>query len=114
MRRCPAEYRMRIVDSTNTGNSASAQTSRAGQTQATQPAGGGAAQRGKGAESSDRVELSGFSGRVAEALRTDSQDRAGRVAKIAQAVQSGAYKVDARAVSHALVNEAISTGGTAR
>jgi anti-sigma28 factor (negative regulator of flagellin synthesis) len=62
------------------------------------------------AAAGDEAQLSVLKGRISEAMEADAAARAGRVASIAKAVQSGAYRVDARAVGRALVNEAVSGG----
>ncbi|MBZ5591154.1 MAG: hypothetical protein LAP39_02890 [Acidobacteriia bacterium] len=56
----------------------------------------------------DRVELSGFAGRLGSALRSDAQARAQRVAALARDFQSGRLAWDSRQTSRALVNETLS------
>lgn len=51
----------------------------------------------------DRVHMSSIAG----VLESESSNRAVRVNELAGAVQSGRYQVDAKAVSHAIVNAAM-------
>ena len=100
---------MRIVDTNQAGNTNPAQTSRTNGTRAVNPAG----TKGSGSSvspSGDSVQLSGLSGRVSEGLETQAATRAQRVNRIAAAVQSGTYKVDSKAISRALIDQAISGG----
>jgi flagellar biosynthesis anti-sigma factor FlgM len=103
---------MRITDSNSTGNSTPVRANSTAQTQATEHGRTGSAS--KSATGADRVELSGLSGRVASALKADSADRAAHVSRIAEAVRSGSYKVDAKAVSKALVSDALASSGQAQ
>jgi len=66
---------------------------------------GNAAQR---AGDTDRVELSGFAGRLGGALRAESQTRAERVAALEREFQSGGFTRDAGQTSRALVQEMLS------
>jgi anti-sigma28 factor (negative regulator of flagellin synthesis) len=69
-----------------------------------------AAARGNAAEragGTDRVELSGFAGRLGSALRTQSQTRAQRVAALEREFQSGNFTRDAGQTSRALVQETL-------
>jgi anti-sigma28 factor (negative regulator of flagellin synthesis) len=102
---------MRIIESNNLENVTSAQSGRAGATaQVTSSGRNGTSAAGKDA-ATDRVELSGFAGRVSQVLATDAGSRAQRVAQLAAAVRSGAYQVDSAAVSRAIVSQAIGSGG---
>ena len=65
---------------------------------------GNAAQR---AADTDRVELSGFAGRLGGALRAESQIRAQRVAALEREFQSGGFVRDAGQTSRALVQETL-------
>jgi len=65
---------------------------------------GNAAQR---AGDTDRVELSGFAGRLGGALRAESQTRAQRVAALEREFQSGGFVRDAGQTSRALVQETL-------
>ena len=71
-----------------------------------EPAAGPATGRPAGG---DRVELSGFAGKLGATLGAQSQERAARVAAFERDYQSGRYQVDARATSRALVSEALAT-----
>jgi len=55
----------------------------------------------------DRLELSGFTGRLGHALRAESQTRAARVAALEREFQSGGFLRDAGQVSRALVRETL-------
>lgn len=59
----------------------------------------------------DRVELSGFAGKLGASLAAQSRDRAAQVAALERSYQAGGYSVDARATSRALVGEALAAGG---
>jgi flagellar biosynthesis anti-sigma factor FlgM len=102
---------MRIVDTNQSGNIAPAQAGRTGATRGVNPAGSKGAGGGKISQSGDSVQLSEFSGLVSNSMETQAATRAQKVSQIAAAVQSGTYKVDAQAVSRAIVDHAIS-GGT--
>ena len=55
----------------------------------------------------DRVELSGFAGRLGGALRAESQARAQRVAVLEHEFQSGGFVRDAGQTSRALIQETL-------
>lgn len=55
----------------------------------------------------DRVELSGFTGKLSQALAGQTQDRATRVAALARDYQAGRYSGDANQTSHAIVQETL-------
>src|SRR5664279_6073098 len=98
---------MRIVDSTNLGNTNPAQTGRTGDLRSIESGGkAGSAQR-KGDSTSDSVELSSFTDRLSRTMQATAASRAQRVSELSQAVRSGTYQVDASAVSHALVSQAL-------
>ena len=104
---------MRIVDSNPAANTP-VQGDRTDAARLTNPAGNDPAGQQKVQPSSDSVQLSGLSGRVAESLQADSAARAQKVSEVAAAVQSGTYTLDAKAVSKALVDHAISAGNDAK
>jgi anti-sigma28 factor (negative regulator of flagellin synthesis) len=58
----------------------------------------------------DRVELSGFAGKLGATLAAQSQDQSARVAALERSYQSGGYSVDAGATSRALVDETLAAG----
>jgi flagellar biosynthesis anti-sigma factor FlgM len=60
--------------------------------------------------SSDSVEISGIAGQLTKSLHAGSSTRSQRVSELTQAVRSGTYQVDGAAVSHAMVDHAISMG----
>jgi flagellar biosynthesis anti-sigma factor FlgM len=59
---------------------------------------------------SDRTELSGVADRLSDMLQTESATPADRIQQLKEAITSGDYQVDAAAVSHALVEGALSAG----
>jgi flagellar biosynthesis anti-sigma factor FlgM len=97
---------MRIVDSNQPAGSSPAQS---GRTDATRPADSTVPSTGGtgNAPSSDSVQLSGFSGKIAQSLQSDEAARAEKVNQLAAAVQSGNYQINPKAVSHAIVNNAL-------
>ena len=99
---------MRIVDNNNIGNTALSQTARAAETQPSGSTGKGTA--AAASSSSDGIQISQFAGKLSKVLESDSASRSQRVDRLAAAVQSGTYKVDAHAVSRAIVDHAISSG----
>jgi len=69
-----------------------------------------AAARGNAAprvDDTDRVQLSGFAGRLGGALRAESQARAQRVAVLEHEFQSGGFVRDAGQTSRALIQETL-------
>jgi flagellar biosynthesis anti-sigma factor FlgM len=60
--------------------------------------------------SSDSVQISGLAGQLSKTMQIGSADRSQRVSELAQAVRSGSYQVDGAAVSHAMVDHAMSMG----
>jgi flagellar biosynthesis anti-sigma factor FlgM len=100
------------IDSNNLGNLGPSQAGRSSETPAIvapDKNGSGVGKTGTGA---DRVELSGFTGRVSESLQSDAASRAQRVSQLTAAVRSGTYKVDSLAVSRALIDQAIAPSGS--
>lgn len=97
---------MKVLDTNLTGTSATAAP----------PAGSVARQSGlTGAQSGkpgsgDRVEFSGFAGKLGATLGAQSADRGSRVAALARDYQSGGYQPDAGATSRALVSETLAAG----
>ncbi|HXJ41514.1 MAG TPA: flagellar biosynthesis anti-sigma factor FlgM [Bryobacteraceae bacterium] len=98
---------MRIVDNNNLGNTALGQTARTAETQPSASSSKAAAQTGASSQP-DELQLSSFAGKVTQGLHSDSTNRSQRVAQLAAAVQSGTYKVDPAAVSHAIVEHELS------
>ena len=75
---------------------------------------GGKGTSGPGAANSsdsDRVDISSALGSLSRALSSFSSDRTARVQALATQYQVGQYKVDAAAVSHAMVNAAVAGSG---
>lgn len=105
---------MRIVDSTNPGNTTPAKTGRTGELHSTDAAGKTGSPTRKDSVGSDSVELSGFTDRLSRTMQGAAVSRAQRVTELTAAVRSGSYLADAKAVSHSLVSEAISSGGNGK
>ena len=61
----------------------------------------------KRSEAGDRLELSQFTGRAAGVLAADAAARTARVEEIGRDFQSGRYRLDAKQVSRALVDESL-------
>lgn len=100
---------MRIVDSTNLGNAAPAQTGRTGGLQSIDSAGKNGSALRKSSSSADSVELSSFADRLSQTMQASSASRAQRISALTSAVRSGTYQVDPQAVSHSMVSQAISS-----
>ncbi|MEO8592004.1 MAG: flagellar biosynthesis anti-sigma factor FlgM [Candidatus Solibacter sp.] len=60
------------------------------------------------------MELSGFTDRLSRAMQDVSASRVQRLNELSAAVRSGSYQVDAKAVSHAMVSQAISSGSSGK
>ena len=105
---------MRIVDSTNLGNTTPEQTGRAGELHSADPIGKSGYAPRQGYTAPDSVELSGFTDRLSRTMQDAATSRTRRVSEVSAAVRSGSYQVNAEAVSHALVNQAISSGSTGK
>jgi flagellar biosynthesis anti-sigma factor FlgM len=102
---------MRIVDSTNLGNTTPVQTGRPGEVRSTDPAGRtGSAQRAS--SGTDTVQLSSFADRLSRTTEEAAANRAQHIVELTAAVRSGSYQVDARTISHAMVSGAISSDST--
>ena len=97
---------MKVEDSNLTASSVA--TGRAQPSTAAAPADTARPQPARGSESGDRVELSGFAGKLGQLLSAQAATRAQRVAALARDVQSGRHAMDALATSRGLVSEALS------
>lgn len=95
---------MRVQDSNNMGPAAP-EASRAQESQKVDRA--GVARSGASDSSGDRVEFSSSLGRLAQALSTDSAQRASRVQTLAAAYQAGRYHADSQATSQGMITEAL-------
>ena len=94
---------MKVQDTTLTGTSALAAPP-AGTV--ARPAGAGDTPAGR-LGSGDRVEWSGFAGKLGATLAAQSADRAARVTALTRDYQAGRYKPDAQATSRAMVAETL-------
>ncbi len=104
---------MRIVDTNNVANTTAAQTGRTGEPHSIDRAGkNGSA--GRSSPANDSVELSSFTGRLSQTMQDATVSRTQRINELSAAVRSGSYQVDATAVSHAMVNQAISSGSSGK
>ena len=101
---------MRIVDSNNLGNTNSAKTGRTEDPRSIDTAGKSGSAARKGSSGTDSVELSSLTDRISQTMQAAAASRSQRISELTAAVRSGSYQVDGKAISHALVNEAISSG----
>jgi flagellar biosynthesis anti-sigma factor FlgM len=101
------------IDINNPGNPALGQTGQAAETQSAGSSGKGSATPSSSAPA-DGLRLSPFAGSLSQVIRGDSPDRSQRVAQLTEAVQSGTYRVDAKAVSSRIVDYAIAADRSAR
>jgi anti-sigma28 factor (negative regulator of flagellin synthesis) len=62
--------------------------------------------------STDRVEISSLSGRIADASSASAAAQANRVSQLAALYSSGRYQVDSSALSRAMVSQAIQAGSS--
>jgi flagellar biosynthesis anti-sigma factor FlgM len=105
---------MKIIDNLSLSGSNAAQAGRT--------AGSGAVDRSRHADtpkaapaaSGDQVRLSGLSGKIGSAMNADAAQRAAHVAKLTAAVRGGTYKVDAQALSSAMVSESLGGSSAAK
>jgi anti-sigma28 factor (negative regulator of flagellin synthesis) len=95
---------MKVVDA-SLNQAGSMQTGKIAQTDAVTQDGLRKAPGRDGGES-DRVQLSSLSGALLDAARTDAQ-RSVSIERIQAQVRAGSYQVDAAAVSHRMVDDAI-------
>jgi len=101
---------MRIVESTNLGNTAPAQTGRTGALQSIDSSGKGATALRKSSSTSDSVHLSGFADRLSQTVQAEAASRAQRIGELTAAVRAGTYRADPQAISHAMVTQATTSG----
>lgn len=95
---------MRVNDR-NTMGPAASEAGRAQETQKLDRT--GLASSGAGDSSGDRVEFSSSLGRLAQAISTDSAQRASRVQTLTAAYQTGKYHPDSQATSQGMIAEAV-------
>lgn len=93
---------MKVLDTNLTGTAAASQTP-----STAAPRQSGITAPSPGAANGDRVELSGFTGKLGQVLSGQTQDRAARVAALARQYQAGRYNADAQQTSRALVQETL-------
>ena len=97
---------MRVHDRNNMGPAAS-EAARAQETQKLDRA--GTARSGAVDSGGDRVEFSSSLGQLAQAISTDSAQRASRVQTLAADYQTGRYRADSQATSQGMISEALAT-----
>lgn len=101
---------MKIQDLNNAGAAGAGQ---AANTRKVETDGAASRRPGASREGGDRVEFSANLRGLSRALSTDSGQRVQRVEALAAQYQSGTYQVDAAAVSHAMVGDALSAAAHA-
>ena len=101
---------MKIDDLSNVGGVASPGAKGAGAVEsgARQDAGRSADRAG-----SDRAELSGLAGKIAQATSIDARQRADKVEHLKLEVAAGRYQPDASAISRGILNDALSSSAKA-
>lgn len=100
---------MRIIDQNALGSTSSAKT---GETSSVGRGDRDGGAKKASAAGSDSVELSGFAGQLSKTLQANSSSRAQHVSQLAESVRSGTYKVDAGAVSRAMVEHSLSASSS--
>ena len=71
------------------------------------------ASRGANRTGSDRAEVSGRAGKISQALSQDAAERAANVERLRLEVAEGRYNPDPAEISHAIVNDALSSAASA-
>ena len=101
---------MKIDDLSNAGGVASTGAKGAGavESSARHEAGRAADHAG-----SDRAELSGLAGKIAQATSIDASQRAEKVLRLKVEIAEGRYQPDTSAISRGLVNDALSSSAKA-
>lgn len=95
---------MKIYDLNLTGSAAAGMS----RTQETQKSGtSGTSRAGTAAGADDHVVFSSALGRLSKAISADDAQRSNRVRELAAQYASGGYRVDAAAVSRAMLTEAL-------
>jgi anti-sigma28 factor (negative regulator of flagellin synthesis) len=73
----------------------------------------GAQAKGSGSATKDRVELSGLASQIAQAHAEYATGQSARVGELSQIYANGRYEVNARQLSHSMVNQWLVGAGTA-
>ena len=94
------------IDQNPVGQTAPAPGGRAAETRPAGMPDQGNSEENKG--DADRVEISALGSRIAETLEDNTGDRAQHIGALQADVQAGTYKVDSRALSQALIEQALS------
>ena len=102
---------MKIYDSNLSGAGASG-AQRTQETQQTERSGTGRKTEA-GGDAGDRVEFSGTMGRLSQVLSSFQTGRSARVQELAAQYQSGSYRADSKAISSAMISDALSGGAQA-
>jgi flagellar biosynthesis anti-sigma factor FlgM len=95
------------IDNQNLNGAAGLQPGRPQETPAVDALTSTPATQGSGSVGGDRAEISSLAGNVSQTLASQTVGRAQRVQELAQQYSAGTYRPDARAVSSALVQDAI-------
>jgi flagellar biosynthesis anti-sigma factor FlgM len=101
---------VKVNDQNPLGSALPSQTGKTGALQSVTRVENGAAKTGKAAE--DSAEISSFTERLAQSMQAGDAARAAHVSRIAEAVRSGRYEVDAQAVSRSMIRHALSERGS--
>lgn len=96
---------MKIIDQSNVSPSALPSAKVAG---GVEPGGRRETGHAITGDGKDSAEVSGLAGKISQAVAKDNASRAEKVEALRAQVASGSYQADAKATSHAVVNDAIS------
>jgi anti-sigma28 factor (negative regulator of flagellin synthesis) len=96
---------MKIIDQSNVSPSALPSAKGAG---GVEPTGRRETAHATTGDGKDSAEVSGLAAKISEAIGKDNAGRAAKVEALRAQVASGSYQADAKATSHAIVNDAVS------
>lgn len=95
------------IENQNLNGAAGLQPGRANETSNVDTLNSTTSTQGSGSTGADRAEISNLAGSLSQTLGNQAVGRAQRIQELAQQYSAGTYKPDARAVSSALVDDAI-------
>ena len=95
------------VHSEQINGSGSQPTAKTSETRAVEKSGHSRTPAGVASNGDDRVELSGFAARIAEADRAEAGAQASRLQELAKAYQSGRYSVDNDQLGQSLLRSGV-------
>lgn len=98
------------VHSEQVNGSFTQQTARTSESRAVERSGSSRVPDPAAPNGDDRVELSSFAARVAEADRAEAAAQSGRVEELAKAYRSGRYAVDEEQLARTLLNSGVLYG----